>query len=176
MDAPTRSAARHVACMVCVTSESGHSKPRARLRRARYDRHRCRHHQRDHLRVSGTRCALLRRLPSRVAVSQRHAAAVRGKWAAPIQHNRALFAAAPVVRSALLVGRPRITGGYVLRPCRLPHARLRPACSTASQCARAGKATGTSACVWSRAARRCGGVRGRARRARATRFIFTPPP
>ena len=141
---------------MCVTSESGHSKPRARLRRARCERYRCIHHRRDPLRVSGTRCALLRRLLSRVAVSQRNGAAVRGKWASPIQHNRALFAAAPVVRYALLVGRPRIMGGYVLRPCRLPHARRCPACSKDSRCARAGKATGTSTCVWSGAARRCG--------------------
>ena len=143
---------------MCVTSESGHSKPRARLRRAQRDRHRCIHHRRSHLRVSGTRCALLRRLPSRVAVSQKKAtqqpSGVNGLSA--IQHNRALFAAAPVVRCALLVGRPRITSGYVSRPCRLPHARCCHACSKDSRCARAGKATGTSTFVWSRALRRCG--------------------
>ena len=139
MDALTRSAARHAACMVRVTSASGHSKPRARLRRAQRERRRCIHHRRSHLCVSGTRCALLRRLPPRVAVSQSHAAAVRGKWASPIQHNRALVAAAPVVRSALLVGRPRIMGGYVLRPYRLPHARCCHACSKDSRCARAKK-------------------------------------
>ena len=148
MDALTRSAARHAACRVCVTSASGHSKPRARLRRAQRERRRCIHHRRSHLCVSGTRCALLRRLPPRVAVSQSHAAAVRGKWASPIQHNRALFEVPPVVRCALLVSSPlrfacalrvRITSGYVLRPCRLPCVPRCRTHSTASQCARAGK-------------------------------------
>ena len=119
----------------------------------------------EHLCVSHTRCALLRRLPPRVAVSQRNGAAVRGKWASPIQHNRALFEVPPVVRCALLVSSPlrfacalrvRITSGYVLRPYRLPHARCCHACSKDSRCARAGKATGTSTFVWSRAARRRG--------------------
>ena len=82
-----------------------------------------------------------------------------------IQHNRALFEVPPVVHSALLVSSPlrfacalrvRIMGGYVLRPYRLPHARCCHACSKDSRCARAGKATGTSTFVQSRAARRCG--------------------
>ena len=42
-------------------------------------------------------------------------------------------------QSLRLVGQLRIMGGYVWRPCRLPHARCCHACSTASQCARAGK-------------------------------------
>lgn len=131
----------HAACCP-LSSVLSHpsSKPRAKLRRARCERHRHIRHRRDHLRVSHTRCALLCRLPPRVAVSQKKATQQpSGVNACGIQHNRALFAAAPVVRYALLVGRPRITGGYVLRPCRLPHARLRPAFSTDSQCARAGK-------------------------------------
>ena len=110
---------------MCVTSESGHSKPRARLRRAQRERHRCIRHRRSHLCVSGTRCALLRRLPSRVAVSQSHAAVVRGKWASPIQHNRALFEVAPVARGARLVGQPlrcapRPAGSHNERLCLAP--------------------------------------------------------
>ena len=148
----SRRPARHAACSLCVTSESGHSKPRARLRRARWTGITASAAE-EALCVRGTRCALLCRLPPRVAVSQSHAAGVRGKWASPIQHNRALFAAAPVVRYALLVGRPRITGGYVLRPCRLPCVPLRRTHSTAGQCTRGFAA---SAFVWSRATRRCG--------------------
>lgn len=71
-----------------------------------------------------------------------------------IQHNRALFDVPPVVRYALLVSALRIMGGYVWRPCRLPHARCCHACSTASQCTRA--KSRASAFVWSGAARRCG--------------------
>ena len=158
--------ARHAACMACEEHWPGHGKPRAKLRRAQRERHRCIHHRRSHLRVSHTRCALLRRLPPRVAVSRKKATQQpSGVNACGIQHNRALFEVPPVVRCALLVSSPlrfacalrvRIMGGYVLRPYRLPHARCCHACSKDSRCARAGKATGTSTFVWSRAARRRG--------------------
>ena len=151
---------------MCVTNESGHSKPRARLRCARCERHRCIHHRRAPLCQSHEMRAPASLAAARCRQSEKsHAAAVRGKWASPIQHNRALFEVPPVVRCALLVSSPlrfacalrvRIMGGYVLRPYRLPHARCCHACSKDSRCARAGKATGTSTFVWSRAARRRG--------------------
>ena len=78
--------------------------------------------------------ACRRALPSVRATQQ-----PSGVNACGIQHNRALFAAAPVVRYALLVGQLRIMGGYVLRPCRLPCVPRCRTHSTASQCARAGK-------------------------------------
>lgn len=113
------------------------------------------------------------RAPASLAVARcrqsekSHAASVRGKWASPIQHNRALFEVAPVARGARLVGQPlralrvRITSGYVWRPGRLPHARCCRTHSAPSQCARANRRAST--CVWSRAARRCGGVMAPAR-------------
>ena len=134
-------------------------------------------HRRDHLCVSHTRCALLRRLPPRVAVSQKKATQQpSGVNACGIQHNRALFAAAPVVRCALLVGRPRITGGYVLRPCRLPCVPRCRTHSTACQCARAGKATGTSTEVLLSGQARCAGLLVEVTRCAPVERHATPDP